>query len=218
MANPVVISASAKHTATVIFLHGLGDTGHGWITALGSIRLPYVKYVCPTAPTIPVTLNSGFKMPSWFDLMTLEPDGPEDEEGIKKAAQTVHELIELEEKNGIPSNRIFLGGFSQGGALALYSAFRLEKPLAGIIALSCWVPLNKQFPDLVIGNRDTPIFQAHGDMDPIVPLRWGAMSSELLKTFATNVNFKTYHGLMHSPCEEEMHDVKGFIEKHAPSV
>uniref|UniRef100_A0A4D5R9Z0 palmitoyl-protein hydrolase n=1 Tax=Scolopendra viridis TaxID=118503 RepID=A0A4D5R9Z0_SCOVI len=217
MAHPVVISASAKHTATVIFLHGLGDTGHGWASALASIQLPHVKYVCPTAPTMPVTLNNGFKMPSWFDLMTLDASGPEDEEGIKKAATAVHQLIEQEEKSGIPSNRIFVGGFSQGGALAMYSAFRYQKPLAGIIALSCWLPLNKQFPEMVIGNRETPILQCHGDIDPIVPYKWGVATHELLKSFIPHTEFKTYPGLMHSSCDEEMQDAKDFIIKTAPA-
>lgn len=217
MAHPVVVSATAKHTATVIFLHGLGDTGHGWAASFASVKIPYVKYVCPTAPTIPVTLNAGFKMPSWFDLLTLEPNGPEDVEGIKRAASTVHQLIEQEEKNGIPSSRIFVGGFSQGGALAMYSAFRYEKPLAGIIALSAWMPLNKQFPDLVIGNRETPIIQCHGDIDPVVQYKWGAMTSELLKTFLQHHEFKTYAGMMHNSSEEEMQDVKSFILQNAPA-
>lgn len=215
MAQPVIISATAKHTATVIFLHGLGDTGHGWATALASIRIPHVKYVCPTAPTMPVTLNAGFKMPSWFDLMTLEPNGPEDEEGIKKATAHVHQLIESEEKSGIPSDRIFLGGFSQGGALALYSAFKYQKPLAGVIALSCWIPLNSQFPSAAVGNLELPILQCHGDIDPIVPHKWGVLSHELLKTFNPNTQFKTYPGMMHSSSEEEMQDVKSFIQQHS---
>ncbi|KAG8254580.1 acyl-protein thioesterase [Homalodisca vitripennis] len=114
--TPVVIAATAKQTATLIFLHGLGDTGHGWATAITEIRQPYMKVICPTAPTMPVTLNNGYPMPSWFDLKSLEASGPEDEVGIKKAAESIHAMIEAEEKDGIPSHRIVLGGFSQSQA------------------------------------------------------------------------------------------------------
>lgn len=218
MASPVVVSATSKHTASVIFLHGLGDTGHGWAAALQGIRLPHIKYICPTAPTMPVTLNAGFRMPSWFDLKTLDANGPEDEEGIKRASETVFQLISEEEKAGIPANRIMLGGFSQGGALAIYSALRFTKTLAGIIACSCWLPLYKQFPDAAVGNRDIPMLQCHGDLDPVVPYKWGAMTSELLKTFMSSLEFKTYKGMMHSSCEEEMWDVKEFIERCLPPL
>lgn len=218
MSSPVVISASAKHTATVIFLHGLGDTGHGWASAMASIKSPHIKYVCPTAPTIPVTLNAGCRMPSWFDIMALDIKGPEDADGIRRAAETVQQLIEQEEKNGIASNRIILGGFSQGGALALYTALRFQKPLAGIIALSSWLPLNSEFPAAAVGNLETPILQCHGDMDPIVPIQWGQATAEILKTFVKSTTFKKYSGMSHCSCDEEMSDVKDFIDKHLPLV
>lgn len=105
---------------------------------------------CFLRPTMPVTLNNGFRMPSWFDLKSLEASGPEDEAGIKKAAESIHGMIEAEEKEGIPANRIVIGGFSQGGALALYSALTYRKNLAGIVSLSCWLPLHKSFPGVCI--------------------------------------------------------------------
>jgi len=102
---------------------------------------------------MPVTLNQGFRMPSWFDLYTLDESGPEDECGIIEAAKVVHSLIDREIQNSsIPSTRIAIGGFSQGGALALYSAFTYDKPLAGVIALSCWIPLHKSFPAVSMNN------------------------------------------------------------------
>ncbi|XP_046992952.1 acyl-protein thioesterase 1 [Schistocerca americana] len=214
--SPVIIAATAKHTATVIFLHGLGDTGHGWATGMGAIRSPHVKVICPTAPTMPVTLNGGFRMPSWFDLRTLDANGPEDEEGIKRATELVHGMIEQEVKAGIPSNRIVLGGFSQGGALALYSALKFPKPLAGVIALSCWLPLHKQFPAAAVANKDIPYIQCHGDCDPIVPYKWGQMTASLLKQFLRQIEFKTYRGMMHSSSDEEILDLKAFLEKVIP--
>lgn len=209
---PVVLQATAKHTSTLIFLHGLGDTGHGWISAVGSIRPPHMKVVCPTAPTMPVTLNAGFQMPSWFDLKTLDISGPEDEEGIKKASQNLHTMINSEIQAGIEANRIVIGGFSQGGALALYSALTFPQPLAGVIALSAWLPLHKQFPSIKVTSDDIPIFQAHGDFDPVVPYKFGQLSASLLKTFMKNVTFKTYAGMSHSSSEEELDDMKTFIE------
>jgi len=118
---------------------------------------------------MPVTLNGGFPMPSWFDLYSLDANGAVDEEGLKKAQTLIHELIAAEEKAGIPANRIILGGFSQGGALALYSGLTYPKPIAGILAFSCWIPKHQDFVDgLSEGRKDIPILQCHGDVDPIV--------------------------------------------------
>lgn len=119
---------------------------HGWASSIAAIRTPNMKVICPTAPVIPVSLNAGFRMPSWFDLKSLDISGPEDEDGIKKATLAVHEMINKEISDGIASNRIMIGGFSQGGALALYSALTFSQPLAGVIALSCWLPMHKSFP------------------------------------------------------------------------
>ncbi|KAK2920801.1 hypothetical protein Q8A73_000286 [Channa argus] len=113
LAEAVTVSGMEKETAVVIFLHGLGDSGHGWADTLTGIQLPHVKFICPSAPQIPVTLNMKSMMPAWFDLMGLSPDSPEDESGIKKAAENIKAIIEHEAKNGIPPNRIMLGGFSQ---------------------------------------------------------------------------------------------------------
>uniref|UniRef100_A0A171B407 palmitoyl-protein hydrolase n=1 Tax=Triatoma infestans TaxID=30076 RepID=A0A171B407_TRIIF len=216
-ASPVVIAATAKHTATIIFLHGLGDTGHGWASAISAIRPPFAKVICPTAPTIPVTLNSGFRMPSWFDLRSLDASANEDEAGIKKAAEDIHAMIQAEETAGISAERIVIGGFSQGGALALYSAFTYPNPLGGVMALSCWLPLHKQFPAAAIANKATPIVQCHGDCDPLVPYKWGQMTASLLKQFSTNTEFKTFKGLGHSSNDEEMAFLKTFVERILPA-
>ncbi|XP_065351103.1 acyl-protein thioesterase 1 [Cloeon dipterum] len=215
-ASPVVIAASAKHTATVIFLHGLGDTGHGWASGMAAIRPPHVKVICPTAPTMPVTLNAGFRMPSWFDLRSLDADGPEDEEGIKNACNLVHKMIDEEVKEGIASERIVIGGFSQGGALALYSALRSNKTLGGVMALSCWLPMHRQFPGAAVGNKDIPFVQCHGDCDPVVPYKWGQATATLMKQFLSKAEFRTYRGMAHGSSDEEMRDLKKFLEANLP--
>ncbi|KAM9198397.1 acyl-protein thioesterase 1 isoform 2-T2 [Dugong dugon] len=205
---PAIVPAARKATAAVIFLHGLGDTGHGWAEALAGIRSSHIKYICPHAPIMPVTLNMNMAMPSWFDIIGLSPDSQEDEHGIKQAAENVKALIDQEVKNGIPSARIILGGFSQGGALSLYTALTTQQKLAGVVGLSCWLPLRTSFP------------QCHGDFDPLVPLMFGSLTVEKLKTLVNpaNVTFKTYEGMMHSSCQQEMMDVKQFIDKLLPPV
>lgn len=216
MPDHVVVAPSGKHTATVIFLHGLGDTGHGWASSIASIRPAHVKVICPTASKMPVTLNSGFQMPSWFDLLSLDPAGKEDEAGIKRAAQLVDLIIEEELKTGISSDRIMIGGFSQGGALSLYTAAHTKHKLAGVVALSCWFPLHKQIGGAALVNKDIPFLQAHGDCDPVVPYKWGQLTSQILREILPNHEFKTYKGMMHSSSDEEMKDVKQFISKCLP--
>ncbi|KAM9501505.1 acyl-protein thioesterase 1 [Clarias gariepinus] len=218
---PAIVPAARKATAAVIFLHGLGDTGHGWAEAMAGIKTTYVKYICPHAPVTPVTLNMNMAMPSWFDIIGLGPDAEEDETGIKKASESIKALIDQEVKNGIPSHRIVLGGFSQGGALSLYTALKTHQKLAGVVALSCWLPLRNSFSKSVIGtNKDISVLQCHGEADPLVPLIFGRLTVEKLKTMLkpNSITFKTYPGMAHSACPEEMMDIKQFIEKQLPPI
>ncbi|XP_059183217.1 acyl-protein thioesterase 1 isoform X1 [Centropristis striata] len=203
---PAIVPAARKATAAVIFLHGLGDTGHGWAEGFAGIRIPHVKYICPHAPTMPVSLNMRMSMPSWFDIYGLSPDANEDESGIKRASENIKALIEQEVKNGIPSHRILLGGFSQGGALSLYTALTTQQKLAGVVALSCWLPLRNSFPQASANsaNKDMHVLQCHGDADPLVPFVFGSQTAEKMKTLINpaNVTFKSYRGLPHSACPE----------------
>uniref|UniRef100_A0A2K6F7H6 palmitoyl-protein hydrolase n=1 Tax=Propithecus coquereli TaxID=379532 RepID=A0A2K6F7H6_PROCO len=182
-------------SALVIFLliHGRGDTGHSWADALSTTQLPHVKYICPHAPRIPVTLRMKMVMPSWYELTGLSP---EDEAGIKKAAENMKASIEHEMKNGIPASHIVLGGFSQGGALSLYTALTCPHPLVGIVALSCWLPLHWAFLQAANGSaKDLAILQCH---------------AEKLRSVVTpaRVQFK---GVMHSSCPQVMAAVKDFL-------
>ncbi|KAL4236316.1 acyl-protein thioesterase [Mactra antiquata] len=212
MSAPYTVAAQARHSATLIFLHGLGDTGQGWSEAFKQLKLNHIKCVCPTAPVMPVTLNGGFRMPSWFDIRSLHPDGPEDKEGIKAACEILKGLIDNEEKNGISADKVFVGGFSQGGAVALYTALMSEKKLGGVVGLSTWLPLHKEFTQgqKLQANEDIPIFQAHGTQDPLVPPAWGEMTAKLVQTMTKNHSFKTYP-MMHTSCPEELEDVKNFL-------
>ncbi|KAJ8964205.1 hypothetical protein NQ317_014913 [Molorchus minor] len=194
MAAPVILPATVKHTATLIFLHGLGDTGQGWASAMGALRQPHVKVICPTAPTMPVTLNAGYRMPSWFDLKTLDESG---QKMSKKESSWVD--------------------FHREGALALYTALTYPQKFAGVAALSCWLPLSKSFPAAMKTSDNLPILQCHGDCDPIVSYKLGQMTASALKSMLKDVEFKTYEGLTHSSSDAELRDVKAFIDKHIPS-
>ncbi|XP_062506710.1 acyl-protein thioesterase 2-like [Corticium candelabrum] len=213
----VTVEAKAKHTATVVFLHGLGDTGHGWSSNLEAILDPHVKLICPTANNMPVSINFGMRMPSWFDIFGLSDDAKEDTAGVHRAAKELQALIENEVKSGIPSSRIILGGFSQGGALSLYTALTMDLPLSGVLALSSWLPLHKELPGAVKGNQHVPMLQCHGDADFVVPFMWGQKTAEFLSAMNPNHKFKTYRGLQHSSSPEELEEVRAFIKQHLPS-
>ncbi|XP_076440761.1 acyl-protein thioesterase 1-like [Babylonia areolata] len=220
MNTPAVVQSFSKdHKATLIFLHGLGDTGDGWAEGFQMLSLKHIKCVCPHAPVQSVTLNAGMKMPSWFDIQGLSPSSQEDEAGIKEASRTLQALIESEVKSGIPRNKIFIGGFSQGGAVALYTAFTVDKPVGGIVALSTWLPLHKKLTDEKVTkyNKDVPILQCHGTSDPLVQFSWGQRTNHFIQSFNPKIEFKTYPGMMHSSCPQEMQDVKAFLEKHTAS-
>jgi len=208
-----VVPPTCPHNATLIFLHGLGGNGHGWVGNLTRIRPGHVKIILPTAHTMPVTLHSGAQMSSWFDMYSTDLAGKEDEDGIKSAFNLVNSLITEEIQRGIPSERIVLGGFSQGGGLALYTALNTEHRLAGVVALSCYLPLHKQLDQEEVVNKDTPVLQAHGDADQVVQHKWGQLSFQLLESLLNKHEFRTYQGLGHDINYEEMDCVKKFLEE-----
>ncbi|WDK18025.1 phospholipase/Carboxylesterase [Colletotrichum graminicola] len=234
---PLVFPAAGKHTATVIFAHGLGDTGNGWASAVENWRrrqrLDEVKFVLPHAPQIPITCNWGMRMPGWFDIVSrntifdrhrrqqelsaasssLSSSSPltlpqkkldgtveglresEDEPGILASAQYFRSLIQAEVDAGIPADRIVLGGFSQGGALSIFAGLTCPHRIAGIVGLSCWLPLSNKFAGLVPAdkpNQDTPLFLGHGDADPLVRHELGALSAEALTKLGYKVTRKIY--------------------------
>ncbi|OWA51835.1 putative Acyl-protein thioesterase 1 [Hypsibius exemplaris] len=154
-----------------------------------------------------------------FDLYGLQIGGWEDQEGIKRAAkEIVSELIAQEESAGIKSDRIVVGGFSQGGALALYSALTLDKPLAGAMSLSSWLPIASDFPKALSVNKNIPILVCHGDSDTVVTPQVGLRSRTRMAEFAPNITSKIYRGVGHSSSQEEMMDVRDFIRKCLPNL
>ncbi|PHH81972.1 hypothetical protein CDD82_7404 [Ophiocordyceps australis] len=225
-AAPLIVPAVSRHTATVIFLHGLGDTGHGWEDAVQQWRqrkrLDEVKFVLPTAPMIPITLNMGMRMPGWFDIKSLGPDinslektgHIEDVDGVLESRTYLHSLIQAEVSDGIPSERVIVGGFSQGGAMSIFAGLTAPVKIGGIVGLSSWLLLASAFaqyrPD-GDANKETPVLMGHGDGDPLVRYALAQMSERALKDMGYDVTFKTYRGMEHSACLQELNDVEDFF-------
>ncbi|KAM6514369.1 hypothetical protein FALCPG4_015518 [Fusarium falciforme] len=226
---PLVVPAAKQHTATVILVHGLSDTGHGCISTVENLRrrqqLDEVKFILPHAPRIPITFHGGMMMPGWFDIIVaLGGDidtrvRQDDAEGIKLSQKYFHELIQEEIDSGIPADRIVLGGFSQGGAMSLLSGLTFEAKLAGIIGLSGWLVLSQNFPDMISptdANRQTPVIMFHGDQDTMVPTNRAKRDVERLIELGYDVAWKTYPGMGHSTCPEELDDVEAFLRVQLP--
>ncbi|KAK9764589.1 hypothetical protein K7432_007770 [Basidiobolus ranarum] len=216
--SKVIQAASGKHTATVFFLHGLGDSGSGWApaTAFLAPMLSHVKFVLPNAPNRPVTLNQGMTMPSWYDIYS--PDAinrAEDKNGMLESSRDIKKLIDEEIDAGIAANRIVIAGFSQGSAMALLTGLTIKHKLAGIIGLSGYLPLRHNIFSMTTENK-IPIFMGHGTDDPVVPYQFGQMSSEQLQTQGYDVKFHAYPGMEHSCSEEELDDMAKFINKIIP--
>ncbi|CAF3563431.1 unnamed protein product [Rotaria sp. Silwood1] len=224
--SPAVILATAKQTATVIFLHGLGDVGTSWLEAFNMYRVPkavpHVKFIFPNAPILRVTLNMGMPMPSWFDIYGLDRNAKEDEQGIAKASKLLNDLVEEEIKHGIQPERIIVGGFSMGGAVAIHAALTSPHTLGGILALSTWLPLSTTFPKaLVSGDKkvNLPILQCHGDQDSMVQIPWARLTEQGMKAMGfKQYTFKEYRNMDHSSCSEEMEDVSKFIVQNLPKI
>ena len=209
---------SAHHPAqaSIICLHGLGTSGHDLVSLADELKLPGhlgIRFIFPHAPLRPVSLSSGLSMPAWYDINGLQLQSVEDEQGINVAAKQVGELIEREQKRGIASKNIILAGFSQGGALALFTGLRYPKPLGGIIALSCYVPLaNKLNEEVNPVNQQIPVFMAHGIADPVVPLIWAQYGKRVLSQIDNEVSWHEYP-MMHQLCETEIRDMSHWITK-----
>ncbi|BFZ58556.1 hypothetical protein PYCC9005_005619 [Savitreella phatthalungensis] len=215
-ALPLVIPARAAHTVSVIFVHGLGDSGHGWSffpeLAAAQNRLAQVKWILPNAPIQPVTLNGGVPMPSWYDILSLDRiNAREDETGMLASVSYLHGLVDKEVDDG---KKVVVAGFSQGSAMSLLAGLTYKRPLAGIVGLSGYLPLRqKAFGLRADANKNTPIWMGHGTADPVVNFEYGKQSADLLKENGHSVDFNAYRGLGHSADPKEIGELMSFIEK-----
>jgi phospholipase/carboxylesterase len=212
----VEVQTRSAPTASVIFLHGLGADGYDFVPIvreLEALGAPAARYVFPHAPTMPVTINSGYVMRAWYDIVGTDLVRREDEQGIRASQSHVEALIARESERGIARSRIVLGGFSQGGAITLHTGLRQSEPLAGLLALSCYLPLAEAFSrEAAPASRSVPIFMAHGTSDPVVPLVRATASRDALKTAGYNVEWHEYP-MPHSVAAEEIQHLAAFLKR-----
>ncbi|HSI28225.1 MAG: alpha/beta hydrolase [Methylophilus sp.] len=200
-----------------MWMHGLGADGHDFKPVVQMLNLPHIKFILPHAPYRPVSLNNGYEMRAWYDIFGLQPDSPQDEAGIKEMQNTINAMIEREISKGIPSHRIVLAGFSQGGAMALHTATRFTEPLAGVLALSTYLPLkNKLVSEQHPANRQTPIWMAHGRSDTVIALSTAEASRQALKSAGYPLEWHEYD-MAHSVCEQEIDDIRLFLLRVLPA-
>lgn len=199
-------------THSVIWLHGLGADGHDFEPIVNELTLEHsIRFIFPHAPSMPVTINNGMVMPAWYDIRSSQIDQAQDATGIKKSQQSILALIENEIERGIDSKNIILAGFSQGGAIALHTALRYEKPLAGIMALSTYLPLSETVENEVnSANKSISILLAHGKHDPVIPITIASTSNAQLEKLNYAAEFKAYP-MEHSVCPEEINDISNWI-------
>lgn len=255
-----IIQPTAAHTATVIFAHGLGDEGESWRAVISGdydyrqpgeltipAHLPHVKWIFPDAPKQAVTANFGMTMPAWFDMSDL-PLRPgqylnkvcEEDETVKNGVQIIDDLVQAEIKAGIPESRIVVGGFSQGGALALVAGlggkdWRTkssgdENKLAGVVVLSGWMPIREKFESRISPHaKSIPVLWGHGTADSVIYHKVGEISVDLLQDQlgivkhsaqdqlgAPGVNFRSYERMGHTSCPKEMEDLVTFLGSVIP--
>jgi phospholipase/carboxylesterase len=212
----VELQTDPQPTASVIWLHGLGADGYDFVPVvreLEALGAPGARYVFPHAPTRPVTINGGYVMRAWYDIYGNDLVRREDEAGIRQSQQHVQILIAREVERGTPLSRIVLAGFAQGGAIALQAGLRQPQPLAGLLALSTYLPLAAQFEaERAAGSAAVPIFMAHGRSDPVIPFARATASRDALKAAGYALEWHEYE-MPHSVCEEEIRHVAGFLKR-----
>jgi phospholipase/carboxylesterase len=210
--DAIEITTGEQPSLAVIWLHGLGADGHDFepiVPELG-LRIP-VRFVFPHAPVRPVTINGGMAMRAWYDILGFDRQAAEDAAGIRASAAAVTKLIDRELARGMASDRIVLAGFSQGGAVALQTALREPRPLAGVLALSTYLPLRATLAaERSAANSGLPIFMAHGTADPVLPLALAESSRRTLEALGYEVEWHAYP-MPHSVCVEEISAIGAWL-------
>jgi phospholipase/carboxylesterase len=215
----IEIETGPQPTGSVIWLHGLGADGHDFepivpeLVAGGERAL---RFIFPHAPIRPVTINGGFAMRAWYDIIALDRLAAEDETGMRASTASISELIKRENQRGIDSARVVLAGFSQGGAIALATGLRYAQKVAGVMALSCYLPLASSFAaERTPINQDTSIFLAHGTQDPVVDVRFGLETRRILDEAGYAVEWHAYP-MPHSVCPQEVLDIAAWLRRVLP--
>ena len=216
----IELESAPNPTAAVIWMHGLGassDDFAGLVPELNLDGCPPIRFVFPQAPSIPITINGGYVMPGWYDLYGMDLVSKQDAAGIQRSEADIRALIDHEVARGIPYDRIVLAGFSQGCAMALHIALRLPHTIAGVMALSGYLPLADRFSnERHAANADTPIFMAHGTQDPVVVIQRGEESRDALTRLGHPVQWHTYP-MPHSVHPREIADIAAFLQQVLPA-
>ena len=196
-------------TSTIIWLHGLGADAHDFVDIVPLLNVPTTRFIFPNAPVRPITFNGGYRMRAWYDIKTSVRIDDPDHAGLDETLHRIHTLLDAA-RAVTPNQPLFLAGFSQGGAVALDAGLRYAHPLAGIIALSTYLPRENTLPDTQ--PHDTPIWMAHGTEDAIIPLTLSTHSRDRLTAYGYTVEFHTYE-MAHQVCPAEIQDLQTFLLK-----
>jgi phospholipase/carboxylesterase len=219
MLESIEVETAPQPTGAIIWLHGLGADGHDFEPIVPELKpaAPRAwRFVFPHAPVRPVTINNGMRMRAWYDIQGFDRSAQEDVAGFTATDVLVRELIDREVGRGIPTTRIVLAGFSQGGAVSLYTAPRLTQKLAGVMALSCYLPRESAFlAERSAANDATPLFIAHGNADPVVPATLGLRARDYLKAQGYPVEWHEYP-MPHAVCPAEIRDIRTFLNRVLP--
>jgi len=211
------ITIEPKTTAThcVIWLHGLGDSGAGFAPIVPALGLPQnhrIRFIFPHAPEQAVTLNQGAIMRSWYDIKSMDLHNRADIKGVLESEQHIHRLIQEQLDNGINSDKIVLAGFSQGGVMSLFTGLRYAQKLAGILAMSCYLPNPNKLPEKIsLFNQSTPILQHHGKQDDVVPITAGQQAHQQLMKAGYPAQWSVYE-MSHSVIAEQLNDIAKWLQ------
>ncbi len=215
----IEIETAASPTCSIVWMHGLGADGHDFVDIVPELGLPAkpgVRFVFPHAPMRPVTINAGYVMRAWYDIRDDAGTRREDPAGVRASQKAIEALLEREKARGVPAGSIVLAGFSQGGAMALHTGLRYGERLAGIMALSCSLPLADTLAaEASPANRDVPIFMAHGTHDPMIPMARAMRARETLSGLGYRLEWHEYP-MPHSVCLEEVRDITAWLRSVLP--
>ena len=212
----IEIESAPNPTVAIIWMHGLGADANDFVPMVKELDLsglPAIRFVFPNANTMPVTVNGGYVMRSWYDIVASDLGRQEDERGLRKSQQQIEALIAREKARGIPASRIILAGFSQGCAMTLQTGLRHPETLAGLMCLSGYVPIAPTVPtERSEASLATPIFLCHGRGDGVIPIERAELSRDLLTTLGYQVEWHAYN-MQHSLCAEEVDDVSAWLKR-----
>jgi phospholipase/carboxylesterase len=208
----VEVTTGENPVGSVIWLHGLGADGHDFEPIVPELHLPAelpLRFVFPHAPVRPVTINGGMAMRAWYDIVSLDAEGRADAAGVHESTAILEELVAREIERGISADKIVIAGFSMGGAIAINTALHTKENLAGMMALSTYLPLPNEVEGSE-GSRDLPVFMAHGSFDPMLPMQWGKLSAERLSATGFTVEWHEYP-MVHAVSPEEIRDIREWL-------